>query len=164
MTEEKVQRLRLVDTLSSTYSVEEVYQLIKSKRGSIEFEYRLFYKVIKAFVKVILIKLFEGYSILLPSNLGLLYISKRKTGVEVDDNFNITKRIFYLDRLKTKENKGKKVFLMNIDYIIRMKWKKSNMKNKSLFYFTPNKSIKKKLWEIANTNNLLIINKYRDGK
>jgi hypothetical protein len=141
-----------------------MYSLIKTKFKEIKVPYSLFYKVLKIYLKIVVIKLFEGKAIQLPAKLGMFYIFKKKTGMEFDANDNIVKRVFYIDLQRTKEMKGKKIYNMNIDYIMRMKWKKDNFKNKSLFFLSPNKEIKKMLWDIANTNNLLIIKKYRDGK
>lgn len=162
--EETVRRLRFISTISSTFNVEDIYKLINAKYKTFNLTLHMFSVILKTYFKAVQRRLIEdGVAYYMPSGLGIIAITKTKTGIEWDANGNILKKTFYLDMEKTKALKGKKVHLMDIEYIMRLKWFKGIFKNKSLFYLNANKKIKSKLWEMANSNTREL-SKYRNGK
>jgi len=162
---ETVQRLRFISTISSAITAGDIYKLIRSRLKNYAIPYKIYLSILRVYFKeVSKIIVEEGKAYLMPSNLGHIAVNKVKTGMDIDENDVVTKKTFYVNWKLTRELKNTKVYLMNIDYILKIKWTKGFVKSRNLFFFDASKYIKSKVWHIANTNSMLLIQKYRDGK
>ena len=157
-----VQKPRTIDSISSTFTVEDIFKLIESKYTKFKTTFYIFKIVLDTYLTIVRRHLLEGNQVEMPASLGRLVIFKKKTGCEYDDSDNIIKRTYYIDVAKTREFKGKKIYKLNIEHIIKMRWYKGNFKNKFMFYFKPTTFIRKHMYDVA-ANNKIEITQYRDG-
>lgn len=164
MTEKIIQKLRTTNTKSSTFWVEDIYKIMELQKTKNLPTLRTVTRILRVYFSEVVKYIVEGRVFYFPSGLGHIRAVKLKTGIEVDEDYNIKSRLFYTNFKKTEElGTGQIIYNTDLEYLVKMKWYKGYVKSRNLFYFVPSRELKRQLYELAKTNSLMVLNRFRDG-